>query len=113
MKSKKYLKNKKKDKEDMVETFFHSDDLIGPSRKCYICGEDLVHISSHFDMDFHYKVGYCQHGHKTFIKVDFDGSGHDSISVDTSIKEIELEDEVIVRTLENLVKKAEKSKPKN
>ena len=48
--------------------------------KCRICGNDLTDKpwQSQWEIDQHYKINICDKcGKKTWVKVDFEGSGHD------------------------------------
>ncbi|MFH1682407.1 MAG: hypothetical protein ABIA37_01290 [Candidatus Woesearchaeota archaeon] len=56
------------------------DHLIKEVTKCRKCGNDLEHKpwESQFEANQHYKTNTCDKcGKKNWIKVEFDGSGHD------------------------------------
>lgn len=49
---------------------------------CVYCGNEASDLkwSSEWEHEFHYKSAKCSCGHKVIVKVNFIGSGHDSIS---------------------------------
>ncbi len=51
----------------------------GEKLVCPCCGKEFSSLNSEWDSGHHYKSLICSCGKKRWVKVDFHGSGHDTV----------------------------------